>query len=97
MNIFSANASETIALAEKFADRIQVNVMDGALKWSAIASGHFEKWMPARTIVFIKEGTRQQFIGLKGLKKVDDHYESVADGMVNLKSEWLFWVGSFMS
>jgi len=93
VNIFSANATETIAIAEKFAGQLQVNVMDGTLKWSAIASGHFEKWMAARTIVFLKEGTRQQSIDLKGLKKVDDHYESVVDGMVSLESKWLFWVG----
>ena len=94
VNIFSENASEAIAISEKFADQIQVNVIDGTLKWSAIVSGHFEKWMAARTIVFLKEGARQQSIDFKGLKKVDDHYESVVDGMVSLESECLFWVGS---
>ena len=93
VNIFAANVIETIAIAERFADQLQVNVMDGTLKWSAIASGHFEKWMAARTIVFLKEGARQQSIDFKGLKKVDDHFESVVDGIVSLESKWLFWVG----
>ena len=93
VNIFAANVIETIAIAERFADQLQVNVMDGTLKWSAIASGHFEKWMAARTIVFLKEGVPQQSIVFKGLKKVDDHFESVVDGIVSLESKWLFWVG----
>jgi hypothetical protein len=97
VNIFSANAIETISIVKKFADQIQINVMDGTFKWSAITSGHFEKWMAARTIVFLREGMRQQSISLKGLKKVDDHYESLADGMVSLESGWMFWVGSLTS
>ena len=97
VNIFSANVIETIAIVEKFADQLQVNVMDGTLKWSAIASGHFEKWMAAGTTVFLKEGARQQSIDFKGLKKVDDHYESLVDGLVSLESKRLFWVGSLTS
>ncbi len=97
VNIFSANVIETIAIAEEFADQLQVNVMDGTLKWSAIASGHFEKWIAAKTIVFLQEGARQQSIDFTGLKKVDDHYESVVDGIVSLESEGLFWVGGLTS
>ena len=93
VNIFSANANEVIAMAEKFADYIQISVIDGSTKWSAIASGHYEKWMAAGTIVFLKESVRQQSIDFKGLKKVDDQYESLADGMVSLESESLFWLG----
>ena len=93
VNIFSAHADEAIAMAEKFADHLQINIIDGSTKWSAIASGHIEKWMAAGTMVFLKKSKRQQSIDLKGLKKLNDHYECLADGMVRLESRSLFWLG----
>jgi hypothetical protein len=93
VNIISSSANAVIAMAENFVDQIQINVIDGSVKWSAVASGHFQKWMSAGTRVFIKESFRQQSIDLNGLKKVGDHYESIVDGMVRLESESLFWFG----
>lgn len=94
VNIFSASAMTTMATAERFADKLQINVMDGTLLWSAIATGHFEKWMSAGTITFLKGSLAQQSIGLHGLKEVDDHFESLADGIVRLESDYPFWIGA---
>ena len=93
VNILSANVIDIFPLAETLAHHLQISVMDGNMKWSAIASGHFEKWMPAKSTLFLKESTRQQSIELKGVEKVDGYYECRADGLVGLESEALFWVG----
>lgn len=93
VNIFSSQAIETIELVESFAPELQISVMDGALKWSAISSGHFEKWMTANSRFFLKEGRQQQPVVFRGLKNLGDHYESLNDGMVKLESASLFWVG----
>ncbi|HMG92799.1 MAG TPA: hypothetical protein VK589_22230 [Chryseolinea sp.] len=93
VSIFSSNVDETIALAEKFADQLQICVVDGTFKWSGVAVGHFEKWMAAKTPIFLRKSRMQQSMDLVGLKETGDHYESVVDGMIRLRSETLFWVG----
>ncbi len=55
VNIFSSNPDETILLAEKFADQLQISIMDGTLKWSGVTSGHFEKWMTAKTPIYLEK------------------------------------------
>jgi hypothetical protein len=93
VNIFSLNPDETIAVAEKFVDQLQINIIDGTSKWSGVTSGHFEKWMTAKTPIFLRKSGEHQSIALFGLKKAADHYECLADGMIGLKSNALFWVG----
>ena len=93
VNIFSSNPGETILVAEKFADQLQISILDGTLKWSGVTSGHFEKWMPAKTPMFLRKSRVHQEIALFGLKEAGDHYESLADGMIRLQSDALIWVG----
>lgn len=93
VNIFSLNPHETIMVAEKFTDQLQINIMDGTSKWSGVTSGHFEKWMTAKTTIFLRKSMEHQPIALFGLKEAGDHYESLADGMIGLQSNALFWVG----
>ena len=93
VNILSANPVETFVLVEELADQIQINAIDGSVRWSAIASGRFEKWMAAGTILFLRDNETQQTIDLHNLKKVDHYYHCIADGMVRLESKSLFWLG----
>src|SRR5688572_24618722 len=75
VNIFSSNADEAITLAESLADQLQISVIDGMIKWSGVSAGHFEKWMAAKTPIFLRESQTEQSIVLSGLKKVGDHYK----------------------
>lgn len=93
VNICSFNAVDLFELAEQFAGNIEINAIDGELRWSAIASGHFEKWMPAGTILFLREGVNRQTIEVSNLEKVDGHYRCIDDGMVELRSKSFFWLG----
>jgi hypothetical protein len=93
VNIFSSDPDGTILSTEKFAGQLQINIMDGTSKWSGVTSGHFEKWMTAKTPIFLRKSREHQSIALFGLKEAGDHYESLADGMIRLQSDALFWVG----
>ena len=93
VSIFSSNPVETILLTEKFADQLQISVIDGTVKWSCVSSGHFEKWMTSNTSIFLRKHGMQQSIVHVGLQDAGDHYESLVDGMVRLQSEGPFWVG----
>ena len=93
VNIFSSNVDEAIMLAESLADQLQISVMDGTIKWSGVPAGHFEKWMSAKTPIFLRKSEMQQSIVHAGLSETGDHYESTTEGMIRLQSEALFWVG----
>ena len=93
VNIFAKHAGETIGLAESFTDQLQITIIDGALKWSAITSGQYSKWATAKTRFLVKESKSLQSFNLAGLAKTDGSYESIIDGVIKIESNALFWVG----
>ena len=93
VNIFASNVDEAIVLAGSLAHQLQISVIDGTTKWSGVHEGPFEKWMAAKTPIFVRKSQMQQSIVLAGLEKVGNHYESKTEGMIRLQSEALFWVG----
>ncbi|HEX6892552.1 MAG TPA: hypothetical protein VF141_17715 [Chryseolinea sp.] len=93
VNVFCSNADEVITLAGRLADQLQISVIDRTIKWSAVSAGHFDKWMAAKTPIFLRKSQVKQSIVLAGLEQVGDHYESSTDGLIRLQCEALFWVG----
>jgi hypothetical protein len=93
VNIFANDSDQTIALAESFADQLQITVIDGTLKWSGITSGHYSKWATVKTPFLVKESKKQQSFKIVGLASGDSGYESVAEGVITIESNALFWVG----
>jgi hypothetical protein len=93
VNVFCLNLDEAIMLTEKFAPQLQICIMDDTAKWSVVAAGHFEKWMAAKTSLFLRKSQGQQSIDLIGLKLAGDHYETTKDGLIRVQSDALFWVG----
>lgn len=95
VNIFASDTSGTILLAEPFAERLQISVMDGNIKWSGVANGHFEKWLSSKSSVHLRPSQPQQSFSVEGLKQAGDHYENESDGMIFIHSPALFWVGEY--
>lgn len=93
VNVFSLNLDEAIAVAEGFSQKLQISVMDGTSKWSLVAGGHFEKWVTAKTSIFLRKTRKDQSIDLVGAEVAGDHHETTEDGMIRVKSDTLFWVG----
>jgi hypothetical protein len=93
VNVFCSNVDEVITLAEGLADQLQISVIDGTIKWSGVPAGHFEKWMAAKAPIFLRKSRLQQSIALAGLEDAGDHYVSRTDGLIQIQSEALFWVG----
>lgn len=56
-------------------------------KWSLVKSGHFQKWLPKQTQLFIHP---KKLYMLKGLS---NEFESFGDGQITIESDSAFWVG----
>lgn len=56
-------------------------------KWSLVKSGHFQKWLPKQTQLFIHP---KKLYMLKGLT---DEFKSLNDGKITIESDNAFWVG----
>lgn len=93
VNVLANDSVKAMSLLESFVDQLQITVIDGSLKWSAITSGEFSKWATAKTRFLLKESRSQQPFDLAGLAKADASYESVVEGVIKIGSNALFWVG----
>lgn len=93
VNIMTAVSDHGFAQAEKCMGRLQVNLVDEKLKWSAIAAGSFQKWLPAHANLRIRKSVGSQIIHFEGLAEKEDGFESTTNGIISIRSEQLFWVG----
>jgi len=94
VNVMVRARDEDFRKAEQFMDQLQINLFDAELRWAALFSGHFEKWMPVFSTLHIRKTAIAQQIQPFSLKAVHEAtYESADNGMVGLQSDQPFWVG----
>jgi hypothetical protein len=92
VNIITSVSEEVFVPAEVFMHQLQINLFDENLKWSAISTGNFEKWLSVRTNLRIRKCFVTQSVQSQGLIESKDCFESTADGIINIRSDQSFWV-----
>lgn len=93
VNVLVSHAEAVLTDLENFTGNLQVSVMDNEMKWSAIKSGKYEKWVEANTKFKLRIKSEPHDILLHGLRKGDGYLESIATGLIRIQSEKLFWIG----
>ncbi len=93
VNILTLSPTDVLDHIEQFTDKLQIAVIDEKIRWSAVMSGNYEKWVAANSQFFIKKGLNTQSVNIQGLRGQKDTFESVKDGLISVKSDGLFWVG----
>ena len=91
VNITAFDAEQAFDEVLPFHGRVQANVLDEKVKWSAV-SAVFEKWLPAGTVVLV-HGTTTQTTQFQGLTEGNNQWLVPENGMVRIQSPTLFWVG----
>lgn len=76
---------------ESFLSKLNITLLTSHIKWSAISTGFYKKWLPAGSILLL-EGKTAVHIP-PDLTRTNDRYEIAKDGMIELKSKGPFWVG----
>jgi len=92
VNILST-ADDAFEEAAKFSHRLQINILQENLKWSAIPSGLFEKWYPGGVRLHLRKSTPPQVFDLQGLEAENELLVSHRAGLVSIRSGQFFWVG----
>jgi len=92
VNIIGPSSNDVFRQVERFMHQFQVNLFDEKLKWSAISSGNFEKWLTAQTCLQIRKSLGSQSIQFQGLMEKEGGFESTTNGIINIRSDQLFWV-----
>ncbi len=90
VNIISSQPDLIIQKSEMLATQVDVVLLSEKIRWSAIRSGHFEKWVPANTKLLVHH---QAPLDCKGLNHRNNTYEATQEGLVSIRSQGLFWVG----
>ncbi|MBA4054347.1 MAG: hypothetical protein C0490_06520 [Marivirga sp.] len=92
VNVLASPGDAVFMHLENFTHSLQVSLIDDHLKWSAITSGKFEKWVEANTKFQLRKNSASQEILIDGLKPTNGELESTTAGLITMRSEKPFWV-----
>jgi thiamine pyrophosphokinase len=91
VNIWSTHPDSIFSLLISFIQRMNISVIDGELKWSAI-SGQFRKWFPAQAkIHFLAQDSYNKLEG--DVLQNENEWIAKKDGFITIESEKPFWIG----
>lgn len=91
VNFLMTPSAEHFILLEKFQE-MNINIISDSEKWS-LCHAHFNKWMAAKSTLFIRETGSNNALNLEGLTLTDGQAISHQDGVVSIRSSAPFWVG----
>lgn len=73
-----------------FINRLDISIINGAVRWSVVTSGNFRKWLPSGIPIFLQ---KKSAVITKNLIEKNSSLEAVKDGFIEISSETPFWVG----
>lgn len=91
VNFLMSPTAEHFILLEKFQE-MNINIISDTEKWS-LCHAHFNKWMAAKSTLFIREIGSNNALNLEGLTLKDGQAISHQDGVISIHSSTPFWVG----
>lgn len=94
VTLVSNSFREMMDASRSFGKSLNISILTSSVRWSYIAGGHFKKWVPKGSTIFVEAGNPVQ-IQLAGTEKslTGDRIVTSADGIVSLKCPEGFWVG----
>lgn len=92
VNVIASSSDEVFKGLGEFIDDLHISLIDDDVRWSAITSGKYEKWVEAAAQFSIRKNFEPQVILFDGLRLVNDQLESSAAGLISIRSEKPFWV-----
>jgi hypothetical protein len=92
VNVMTEVSDSLFDLVNPFTQKIQVDVFDQNINWLCIPNSQYQKWLPAKSRLKIRNDTKQN-LQFTGLIRHPEYWEAEKDGMVTLQSDQVFWVG----
>jgi hypothetical protein len=91
VNILAKEVVSLFSILENFVNRINITLITASVRWSAISSGHYKKWLPAKSKIYL-----HHFPGSPtsdNLENKDGFWEVQYDGFIELSGNGPFWLG----
>lgn len=92
VNILISPSDAVFMQLEDFTPNLHMSVIDDEMKWSAISSGRYEKWVEADAKFQVRKNSLSQNISFEGLRMGGGYLESMDAGLISIQSEKPFWV-----
>lgn len=92
VNFISSQPEQIFHFVEKLDTPLQVGIYGETEKWSFVAAGKFEKWMPEGTNVLIKHAPSSR-MHTEGVFQTGESWKTRSAGMVRILTNTPFWVG----
>lgn len=90
VNIVTSDDPSFLDRAEQFIHRLHISIINGQIRWSAVTSGNFRKWLPSGNRILLKAKSP---VVTKNLKEKNTGLEAEQDGFIEISSKTPFWVG----
>lgn len=95
VNFISSQREEIFQFVEKLDTPLQVGIYGETEKWSFVAAGKFEKWMPEGSNVLIKHAPSSP-VQMEGVFQTGGDWKTRSAGMVRILTNTPFWVGELL-
>jgi hypothetical protein len=92
VNILVSPSDTVFMQLAEFIPFLQMTVIDDEMRWSAISSGKYEKWVEADAKFRVRRNFQSQDIYFDGIVTENDHLKSKDAGLIQIQSEKSFWV-----
>ena len=92
VNFISSQPEEIFQFVEKLDPPLQVGIYGDKEKWSWVAAGKFEKWMPEGSNVLIKHAPSSR-VQMEGVFQARRDWKTRSAGMVRILMNTPFWIG----
>jgi hypothetical protein len=94
VNILVDTPEHYFKIVENFTDRLEIILFDDQIKWSAIQSCIFKKWLSVNTrITFYPKRAEITIDG--AVEHNADYCIAKNDGFITVKANTMFWVGEY--
>ena len=94
VNIMTKTPDSLLEVWGTFSQEIHVALFDHQIKWLCIATGTYEKWLPAKSRLQLRI-TESKTVNIIGLSPYQDHWVAAEDGITIIQSEQTFWIGEY--
>lgn len=93
VNIIGDHSHDIMKLTESLTGDMDVSILTTTMRWSAIESRDFRKWLMAGTKLYLNANGNILSVPQELRQLESGQFLTLRDGLVTLRSDRLFWVG----
>ena len=93
VNVLANVPQGHFAEVSRFLGTLDVAFVNHEVKWVVATRCKFEKWLPARSLLYLETDDISHLISIENARKTEHAVEIISTGVVKIQSNRPFWIG----